>query len=206
MKKSTLISEENKLTLNEVDRIFALYQKDPNSEQLKLEQLQHITTDDIFKVCSAYDSEPLCRCKKSDWKISRGNIQIDIRLPKDGIAYHIDLTNGNVFTSENGRLLGTGCNASVIHFFLQKNYAIPVYFGIGHWANRKFPFDLGIAIPDTQLLNKLLSEIFNQDTQEINDWYTDKLFRGVNLNKLGSYNNTIQDLCIEHKLDINKLL
>jgi hypothetical protein len=199
-------SNQNKLTLAEVNRIFALYSTDPNIEKLELEQLQYITTDDIYEVCSAYESLPISRTEESDWNITRGNTQIDIKLHKDHFAYHIDLYNGNVFTSENGRLLGTGCNASVVQVFLLKKYAIPIYFGVGHWGHRRLPFELGIAVPKPRLLNKVLNVIYNRDIQQINDWYADKLFLGIDLQTVKVYNDTIDQLCAEHKININKLL
>lgn len=178
---------------------------DPKLVRLRLEQIQYISTDDIFKVCSAYDALPLTRSEKSKWEISRGQTQIDIKSGS-GFAYHIDLPSGDVFTTEGGRTLKMGCNASVIQFYMLNSYAFPVYLGMGHWANKKSPFTLGLSVPTFTVMNKLLEVIFEGDKAKIYDWYADALFKEINLNKIDVYNETITTLCQQYKIDLNTIL
>lgn len=192
---------ENKLTAKEIERIIGLY---PSSRVLK--QLCYISNDDILKVCSAYDSMTIGGTKLKDWKLTRDRFEIRIEMIKDAYSYNIDLITGNVTNACQNRILATGSNANVVQFLFHNNYALPVYLGIGHWANRKLPFELNLATPDPGLLSKILDEIFAKDKQKIFDWKADKELHGVNLNDINVYNDTLERLCKEHNLDLNKFL
>lgn len=188
----------------EQHKIFSEFTKyEYNEIKQVLKQLQFMSTEELYKVCSAYDSMTIGGTKAKDWVVTRDRLQADIKIPKDKYLYTVDFITGEVSNACNGRLLKTGSNGNVFEFYRENNIAYPLYNGIGHWANGKLPFEVGLAIPDRRLLNDCLMAAFFKDLQRINDWIADKELRGINLHDLATYNQTIEDLCAEHKLDIN---
>ena len=201
---------KNRLSNEEIRRLKALYVSDPEVPiPIALNQLQYISTDHLFQLCRAYDMHFIGGTQKKNWRIERDLLgqQIHIiNLVDKGFSYRLDTLNGNFNQSVNGRLLNTGCNTDVVQFYFLNKYAIKPYFKSDHWARGKSLFELGEAIPSVWALDLVLKEIYDKDLQKIQDWYADKLFHNVKLTNLEVYNDTIMNICHEHKLDLNKLL
>jgi len=80
-------------------------------------------------------------------------------LSKITDEHALDVAKINGIRTENPLLVGKSisywlkiqgenrdCTIEIFQYLIQKGYAVPLFFGINHWANAKTPIELGIAI------------------------------------------------------------
>lgn len=199
------------VTLNpkEIAHINACYNNDCSADltdKLYLKPMIYISDKDIYSVCYAYDNIPFANTKPNDWLIEREYGMAKISHKDTQFYYKLDLYNGNVNLFNMGKPITIGVQVNVIQVYYLKCYAFPRYFHPKHPANGKTPFDLGIAIPDPDILNDLLNHKYNKDKTEIQHWYFDKKLNNINLEDLETYTKVINDLCQEMRVDIYKIL
>lgn len=196
---------DNLLTPEETTRIYSWYNTSV-SDKLFLKPLNHISDNDILMACYARESFPFGNCTKKDWVIERENDIAKVSSRKSQYTYQLNLTNGNVHLFNQGKPSKLGEQVFVVQFLYGCRYALPCYFCPTHPANGKTPLDLGIAVPDTTLLDDLLKHKYNRDVRAIQDWYFDIKLNEVNLDDISVYNQVINDLCQEIGVDMSKIL
>lgn len=202
---------ENKLTPEEIGWAFALYYKAEtctveNKVKLVLKQLPHISDNDIYVACYAYDNVPFCNTKPNEWKISRETDIIKITHKSKQHSYQFDQDNGNVTLFIDGRRSGLGKQAASVQFLMRQGYAIPIFFHPKHWANNMTPHELGLATPDFGPLLSILNFVYGKDEALINEWLFSKRLEKVQLHDYKEFNDMLRDLCLQHNLDVHEFL
>lgn len=148
---------------------------DPCDVKLVLKQLKYITDNEIREACRLFDNSGFMFAaqlqiipKKDDPTIKR----LVCDCGDFAYAYHFDITNGNIALFKNGiAITYTNKQTQLIQWYFKNFYAIPLHFDGGHWANGKTAIDLGIGVPDRQVLHNLLNEKFEMDKTEIGNWW-----------------------------------
>lgn len=128
---------------------------------LELKSLSSITEDDAIEVAKIAMYSPDLIDEEMDMNrvidypecdednIDRQATHIIIAVDDGCFTGYVTLKfDGTVFLTDENMEKQQYCPASyIIHqHLIQKGYAVPLWFGINHWANGKDAFQLGIAI------------------------------------------------------------
>lgn len=191
---------EQKLTPEEREYIRNLWTWAPlhNNNHLILKHIKYMPDSDVYMLCNWYDDGPFEGTMPKDWRIERDNVEVKVFCQRKGLGYIIDIHNGDVNLQRNGMRSHLGTAAYAFQFYRAYNYAFPIYLERGHWANRKMPFELGIAVPDRQSLYDALKVLFDHDDALTKQWFFDKELAGVDLNDWNVFD--------EELTKVNKLL
>lgn len=174
---------------------------DPRRTKLILKQIRHIDHQDIIDITRLYDNTGWLGAYGKTFTILPKMDEPDILRVLIGgwpYSYTLDKRTGSISMYKDGRPFPASDNQLLVtQAYCDLNYAVPLYFGVGHWANNKTAFDLGIAIPDRQVLNDLLNKKFEGDKTEIGNWWLEN--EKLNINDL-----TVMDEVIERlKAELN---
>lgn len=169
-----------------------------DNNYLILKHIKYMPDSDVYMLCNWYDDEPFHDTKPKDWRIERDGVEIRVFCQRKGMGYIIDIYNGDVNLQRNGMRAHLGTAAYAFQFYRAYNYAFPVMLERGHWANRKMPYQLGIAVPDWQPLHDALDKLFDQDDALAKQWLFDKKLHNIDLNNW--------DIFDEELTKINKMI
>lgn len=185
----------NKLTQAEIVKVFALYPSDTKF----LKPFHHMSTEDVLEACIFYDKTGSIGAMGKTISVIPKQNEPMIRQVIFGaewpFMYNLDLRTGAITLFRQGRPFNSSHKQLLLsQWYCHRYFAIPLYFGDGHWANTKTALELGIAVPDRGLLEKLLNKKFKGDQDEIEAWYFDKRLLGVDLDKLETMDQVIAEL------------
>lgn len=146
---------ENKLTNEEIERVFAMYIPckilNGIDGDLKLRDLKY-TNINTYAYCKI--AEPKLLLTLLSAITDEHAAELSEALFPDGNIYdylHGAPTGRAIVASiKNNRQTNTFYPHARIfdgfQYLIQKNYAVPLFLGINHWANGKTAIELGIAI------------------------------------------------------------
>lgn len=126
------------LTPAEIARVFALYYNPEGVIEIVLTSLEYITDEDAVQVAK------MLYCT-GEWRVV-GRVENGTVIlfddSKRNMAYlYTDLSFGGADHEADY------FNLPAVHSYLiSKGYAVPLWFGIDHWANGKTAIELGIAV------------------------------------------------------------
>lgn len=183
----------NQLTPEEISRVYAFYNWPPGVK-LELHQVKLMPDKDVFDLCSEYCREPFKGTRPEQWTILREDGEIKVTHKDKLDAYIIDIADGSVNMLKNGMRSHLGDQPYVLQFHMKRRYAFPLYFERGHWANGKNALQLGIAIPDRSPLIQALKKLHDNDETLINDYFSDKLFCGIELTQLEYFDKELTEI------------
>jgi hypothetical protein len=182
-----------KLTLNETLKVQRRYMQLPDKDgMITLTPVKYMTKNDAGMLCFAADPSPFQMLKSRDWNIEYKVDRIELR--GSIFAYHIMLDTCNVHLYQSGRLTTMANNGNVFQYYHENNYAYPIYFNKGHWANGKTPFELGIAVPDKQPLRDALMRLHDNNITLVQDYFFDKELLNIDLTKLSTYEQELTEI------------
>lgn len=146
----------------------------PITVKLVLKQLKYMPNQDILFAAKTYDNTGFVGTTGKTIQIPPKENEPIIRQimfgPDWPFMYNVNLETGSITMFREGRAFGASDTQLLLtQFYLKNNYAIPLYFEPGHWANGKTAIDLGIAVPDRWLLFKLLHQKFASN-EDIRTW------------------------------------
>jgi len=152
---------ENKLTQNEIARVFAMYWGQKNGKVGKGYGICAGNTIEIGNTLFSYNDFPekyqlcLTPLDKMTDEHAKGVIKASGFEFQPEIGYtHKDKGFDFGYYTNDGWINDTfkfsDMNPEQWQYLIQKGYAIPLFFGIDHWANGKTAIELGIAIDKTQ--------------------------------------------------------
>lgn len=148
---------ENKLTNEELAKVFAMYLGCP----IQLEDGQ-ISSKSTWIIADGYlmvnyndigDSEHICReCRMLLTPLSAITDEDAVEI---AFLSGIMLRHRYVESEERQKAINIGKKVKGLsyptrEFLILKGYAVPLWFGIDHWANGKTAIELGIAIDKTK--------------------------------------------------------
>jgi hypothetical protein len=135
----------NQLTNEEKARVFAMYLGQKVFSNSYSKGIRELTANDIGNVLYSDDKGLLNLTPLQDItdehavevaKMIKPNWYIDEHNTKD-IAWSLQHEFFDI-------------DYNVYQYLIQKGYAVPLFFGVNHWANGKTAIELGIAIDKTQ--------------------------------------------------------
>lgn len=132
--------------------------------KLELKQIKDMSDADVYWLCYWYNSSTFIGTEQKDWKIKREGFEIKVYQRVEGIGFVIDTDNGDINIVRNGMRSHLGTSAYGFQWLIRNYYAIPLFFGKGHWANGKTALQLGIAVPDIAPLKSALMQLYDNDT------------------------------------------
>lgn len=181
------------LTDDERDYIVEFYYPRPVLDgKLSLKQVKHMTDGEIYMLCYWVEREPFARHKQSECTIER---EFDTIVFKAGIhAYHIDINTCNVSVYLDGRKSTEGNNGNAFQYYRKYKYAFPLMLEKGHWANRKTQLQLGLAIPDLQPINDALNQLYDNDKNLIEQWFSDKKYWDIDLENIDVFETQLAEI------------
>lgn len=152
---------EQKLTNSEVARVFTMYWgceylaedgikknvtgysvefANDNEYKLLLSRLEDITDEDAIEVAMLSVENP----KFKDWSIERTKSYLSLKAKEVTVWIWFDGTQVNVDVKDE--MVDTYNQPEIQQLFTTKGYAVPLYFGVGHWANGLNAIELQIGI------------------------------------------------------------
>jgi hypothetical protein len=152
--------------------------------KLVLKQLKYMVDADIYMLCYWYDSVPFQGTLPNEWKIEKDGYMRKVFHKKKGHTYIFDTLSGDVNIQREGMRSHLGTATYAVQFHMKHHYALPIFFGPGHWANGKTPFQLGIAVPDRQPIRDALMNLYDNNITLVDDYFFDRRLHNIDLTNL----------------------
>jgi hypothetical protein len=114
--------------------------------QLLLLRLEDITDEDAVEVAMIAADNP----EFNGDAIERDTSHMSLKTKETTVWIWAD---GSVNVDVKNEMVDTYNQSEIQQMFTQKGYAVPLYLGVGHWANGKTAIELGIAIDIKTLTN-----------------------------------------------------
>lgn len=177
---------ENKLTHEEIARVFAMYygcrcviclekgsfsgdlkvssevllnlsmkegHTDKVNWRLSLRLLSSLTDEEILELCKFVEPEEFGDYRYKSWKIERKKDNLThyacVTMEGNSFEYKIDLIDGDI-NLYNGGDQQMCVKTHYKQWYFQNGFAVPLFFGLGHWADGKNAIELNIAIDKTK--------------------------------------------------------
>jgi hypothetical protein len=159
--------------------------------KLVLKQLQHITDNEIFWLCYWYSSDTFKGTDQKDWKIKREGFEIKVFQRAEGLGFVIDTDTFDINLLRNGMRTHLGTTSYAFQWYLRNYYAIPLFFGKGHWANKKTALQLEVAVPDQEPLKKALMKMYDNDATLVEVHYRNLIAAKLDIYNVDVYNEEL---------------
>lgn len=161
---------EKRLTNEEIARVFAMYLFSDIWFNWSFGKAHNGKNGKIVSVDS-YTGELLVKLENNDTEItvigSSKLLLTPLELISDEDAvefgkiygYRFDQGQYETALNKSKRLVSkfkelvikTGYTIELYHYLIQQGYAVPLFFGVNHWANGKTAIELKIAIPNPSI-------------------------------------------------------
>lgn len=125
--------------------------------KLLLTPLSKISDEDVLELCKLYSPEIYGDYRFKKWYIEQNGTKsdtwntIEIKRQSDTYCFELDKIDGEMRLYDEEMIDSASVNHYYQQWYFMKGYAVPLFFGIDHWANGKTAIELGIALDKTTI-------------------------------------------------------
>ena len=125
--------------------------------KLLLTPLSKISDEEVLELCKLYSPEIYGDYRYKKWYIEQDGTKsdtcntVDVKRQSDTYYFQLDKIDGEMRLYDEEMIDSASVNHYYHQWYFMNGFAIPLFFGIDHWANGKTAIQLGIALDKTTI-------------------------------------------------------